>query len=242
MELDNSSGSSSNYLAYNEYNIFDNRITRNLQELISERSIEQKVYLDVFNKIREKLFVMSESDDIELTESDVSEFTKKYNITQSQETINGLKQKTAELYLKKTEQEIIVQERRKLFETFCTNISKSLQSIDGITQGQATEKDKQLRDVLEERIDWYYSKLELDTLIDEEYRLKSEFHFVKTSLQELSSIHVSVLCSICMENQVSWYIDPCGHTLCETCKTRSHNKLTCHYCRAPRIKFNRLYL
>lgn len=239
--MDNSSSGSS-YLAYNDYNIIDNRITRNLQELLSERDTEKKVYHGIFDKIREKLFVMSESDDIELTDSDISTFTKKYNITQSQEAINSLKQKTAELYLKKTEHEIVVQERRKLFETFCTNISKSLHSIDGITQGEATEKDQQLRDVLEERIDWYYAKLELNELIDEEYRLKSEFHFVKTSLQELSSIHPSVLCSICMENQISWYIDPCGHTLCETCKTKTQNKLTCHYCRTPRFKFNRLYL
>ena len=86
--MDNSSNGSS-YLAYNDYNILDNRITRNLQELLSERNSEQKVYQGIFDKIREKLFIMSESDDIELTDSDVSTFTKKYNITQSQEAING---------------------------------------------------------------------------------------------------------------------------------------------------------
>jgi hypothetical protein len=242
MDIGGGGSSSGSYSPYNDYNILDNRITRNLQELISERGGEQKAYDNVFKKIREKLFVISEGDDIDLTETDKLAFTKKYNLTQSQTTINDLKQKIAELYLKKTEHEIVVEERRKLFETFCVNISNSLQSIDGITQGELTAQDQQLRDVLEERIDWYYSKLELDKLIDQEYHLKSEFHFVKKTLQELSAIHPSVLCSICMENQIDWFIDPCGHTLCETCKTRTQNKLLCHYCRTPRIKFNRLYL
>ena len=242
MDIGGGGSSSGSYSPYNDYNIHDNRITRNLQELISERGCEQKAYDNVFRKIREKLFVISEGDDIDLTETDKLAFTKKYNLTQSQTTINDLKQKIAELYLKKTEHEIVVEERRKLFETFCVNISNSLQSIDGITQGELTAQDQQLRDVLEERIDWYYSKVELDKLIDQEYHLKSEFHFVKKTLQELSAIHPSVLCSICMENQIDWFIDPCGHTLCETCKTRTQNKLLCHYCRTPRIKFNRLYL
>jgi len=51
--MDNSSSSSS-YLPYNDYNILDNRITRNLQELISERDGEKKVYHGIFDKIREK--------------------------------------------------------------------------------------------------------------------------------------------------------------------------------------------
>ena len=232
------------YAPYHEFSLTPNdiRITRNFEELVTERCQDDKIYNSVFEKIREKLFISSESDDIELTELDKLTFNKKYNITESQNVISKLKLEIAKLYVSRTEHELIIQEKRKLFDTFCLNIQNSIKSISDITYNDCSEEDIKLQALLNERIDWYYTSLNLEKLIDEEYRLKSEFYYLKTTLIELSALQSPILCSICMENQISWFIDPCGHTLCDGCKTKSMNLENCHYCRAVRTKFNRLYI
>ena len=232
----------------NEFNTrtFEELSTRNFNDLVTERGTEyeKRVYSDIFEKIREKLFISSEADDIELTDSDKKIFNEKYKISSTQETINEIKREIAQLYVKKTEHEILIQERRKLFDVFCTNISNSITSINNINANVkiVSEKDTTLKDLLNDRIDWYYAKLDLDNLVNQEYSIKSEFYFLKQTLQELSSISPGTICSICMENQVSWFIDPCGHTLCENCKIKTISLNNCHYCRATRTKFNKLYL
>jgi hypothetical protein len=239
-----SSSENSMYASYHEFSLTpnDTRITRNFEELITERGQDDKIYNSVFEKIKEKLFISSESDDIELTELDKLTFNKKYNVTESQNVISKLKLEIAKLYIKQTEHELIIQEKRKLFETFCLNISNTIKSISDITYNESTEEDVKLQTLLNERIDWYYKSLNLEKLIDEEYSIKSEFYYLKTTLIELSALQSPILCSICMENQISWFIDPCGHTLCDGCKTKSMNLDRCHYCRSTRTKFNRLYI
>ena len=239
-----SSSENSMYASYHEFSLTpnDTRITRNFEELITERGHDDKIYNSVFEKIKEKLFISSESDDIELTELDKLTFNKKYNVTESQNVISKLKLEIAKLYIKQTEHELIIQEKRKLFETFCLNISNTIKSISDITYNESSEEDLKLQTLLNERIDWYYNTLNLEKLIDEEYSIKSEFYYLKTTLIELSALQSPILCSICMENQISWFIDPCGHTLCDSCKTKSMNLQTCHYCRSTRTKFNKLYI
>ena len=239
-----SSSENSLYASYHEFSLTsnDSRITRNFEELVTERGKDDKIYNSVFEKIKEKLFISSESDDIELTELDKLTFNKKYNITESQNVISKLKLEIAKLYIKQTEHELIIQEKRKLFETFCLNISNTIKSIADITYNESSEEDLKLQTLLNERIDWYYNTLNLEKLIDREYSIKSEFYYLKTTLIELSALQSPVLCSICMENQITWFIDPCGHTLCDGCKTKSMNLDRCHYCRSLKTKFNKLYI
>ena len=125
-----SSSENSLYASYHEFSLTpnDSRITRNFEELVTERGKDDKIYNSVFEKIKEKLFISSESDDIELTELDKLTFNKKYNITESQNVISKLKLEIAKLYIKQTEHELIIQEKRKLFETFCLNISNVIKT------------------------------------------------------------------------------------------------------------------
>ena len=222
----------------------DTRVSRNFDELITERGensfFSDKIYQSVFDKIQQKLFICSELDDVHLTEADEALYSFKYDISEKQESINTLKQDIAKMYIKKTEHEILIQERKKLFETFCTNIRASISSIQAISDN--CENDTNLSNLLNERIEWYYNKLELDKLVDIDYQIKSEFYFLKKTIKELSGINSVVLCSICMENQIAWFIDPCGHTLCEGCKIKTNSAHNCHYCRTLRTKFNRLYI
>ena len=123
----------SNYFSpYREINNFsDTRTSRNYEELINEREDEHSdfaIYQPVFDKIKEKIFIISEGDDIEISETDTIIFENKYNLKESKNTIKNLKANVAIIYLKKTEHEILIQERRKMFETFSVNVSNTLQS------------------------------------------------------------------------------------------------------------------
>ena len=200
---------------------------------------EPSVFSDVFTNIKEKIFLSSECDDIELTVSENQEYEAKYNVPYT--SISDLKKNITHFYTKKIEFSLLIEERRRLFNTFCNNISNSINCINDITKEDCSIQDHKLKDLLNDRIDWYYKKLDIDNLIDTEYSIKSEFHFLKKTLIELSEINPTI-CMICMEKQISWFIDPCGHTLCTDCKLRTDNSSSCHYCRALKNKLNRLYL
>ena len=197
------------------------------------------VYSDVFTNIKEKIFLSSECDDIELTVLENKEFEAKYNVPYT--SISDLKKNIIQFYTKKIEFSLLIEERRRLFNTFCNNISNSISSINDIIKEKCSQQDTNLKDLLNDRIEWYYKKLDIDKLINIEYSIKSEFHFLKKALIELSEINPTI-CMICMEKQISWFIDPCGHTLCTDCKLRTDKTISCHYCRALKNKLNRLYL
>jgi Zinc finger, C3HC4 type (RING finger) len=235
-----------NYLAFNENNSNssfihtrtpDPRTNRDLFDLLDERDsfYERGIYNSVFDKISEKLFVCSETE-IDLSEPEYKELELKYNVLKTQENISKLKRDIA-----KIEHELLLEERMRLYDTFCNNILNTVKSIADITKQNLSEKDSHLQDILNDRIEWYYKELDIDNLVKIDQGIKSEFHFLKKILTELSGLHPTV-CSICMENQISWYIDPCGHTLCTECKLKTENNRSCHYCRTDRTKFNRLYL
>jgi len=232
-------------------------MTRNYEQIITERG-EMDLnltlnYSNVYDKIREKLFVCSESQDIELDDSQQSEFDLKYNIKQTTNIINKFKENISKVYLKKIEHSIIIQERRRLYFNFCESIGNSIKSINDITKFQQmdnqnsslpklTEKDNQLIGILQERIEWFYRELDIDNLINVECDINAELYYLKNKLAELSGVISPTICTICMENQVNWFIDPCGHTLCTNCKDKTENTINCHYCRTTKIKCCKIYL
>jgi len=75
--------------------------------------------------------------------------------------------------------------------------------------------------------------------------IASELNKTKQSLQQLQeafcihkwckSYHV---CPICLTNEVTLYINPCGHTFCNTCMTRDY----CDLCRCRVISKGKLYI
>lgn len=48
---------------------------------------------------------------------------------------------------------------------------------------------------------------------------KNYLKYLKT-LSLINNLNVGNLCSICIQNNVTTYYNPCGHTTCETCKER----------------------
>ena len=59
-----------------------------------------------------------------------------------------------------------------------------------------------------------------------------EYSYLKNILTDISSILPSGICRICLESEVTYFIDPCGHTICGLCKELSKSLTTCHTCRA----------
>lgn len=233
------------YYTFNDRYSSENRMTRNFEELVTERGelefgeVQSEFrFENLFNNIKDKIFSCSEGDDIDLSEEQRKSFEEKFNIKKSSETIKDLKQKISELYFKKIEHSVMIEERRRLFKTFTKNLSTILCIIGEM---KPLEEDTELKRLLEKRIDAYYEELELEKLIEREYNLNSEFQFLRKTLIELSQISLTQ-CTVCLDRNVSWFIDPCGHTLCEECKDRTDSCKNCHYCRAKRTKFSRLYL
>lgn len=199
---------------------------------------DDNFYSSIFEKIREKLNVGV--DDFGIPEDINKELSLKYHIEKTDSVITKFKADIVRIYLLKTENEIKLQEQRKLFEQFCNFISKSITSINNITGENETEKDTQLKELLNDRIDCYYSQLGIDELIKLQLEYNLEFNFLKHTIASFSVLHPTT-CTICMENQVMWFNDPCGHTLCGSCEIKLNKKKSCHYCRAEKIQTRRLY-
>jgi hypothetical protein len=224
----------------------DTRTTRNFEQFITERNEyfptpTNSAFHEVFENMKTKQFCLAEDDDIDLTSEEIKNYKNKYDTDTTQSVIEKLKKNIVGMYTQKIENSIVIEERRRLFNTFCVNISNSINSINEITT-VSNDKDNKLKELLNDRIDWYYKQLDIDTLIEQEYQLKSEFHFLKTTLAQLSSISTPGVCPVCIENQVMWFIDPCGHTICDDCKRKTERLPKCHLCRSRKNQLNRLFL
>ena len=225
----------------NESNNFQ-RFNRNFEMIITERGedcLENNplIFSDIFEKIREKIFILGDCD-IDLTNADKIKYAEKYKIPETNNVINNLKKNIVLLYNKKIELEIEIENKTKIYNDFLMNINSLITSINGIEH----EDNKQLNILLKNKIDWYYNYLNLDKLISEQFDIISEFSYLKSTIKNFNSISISSICAICLEKQVSWFIDPCGHAVCDDCKTKSEPSIYCHYCRNKKTKYNRLYL
>ena len=222
------------------------RFDRTFEQLITERgdnfnennfNFNDNTFNEIFEKIKEKIFILGDCD-IELIESDIKKYSKKYETEDINKIINNLKKNIVLLYNKKIELEIEIENKTKIYNDFLMNINSLITNINEIHH----EDDKQLNTLLKNRIDWYYNYLNLDKLISEQFDIISEFSYLKSTIKNFNSISNTVICSICLEKQVSWFIDPCGHTICDDCKNKSEISANCHYCRHKKTKYNRLYL
>jgi len=223
----------------------ETRTTRNFEQLITERGEElskpvNSIYLNLYNEIKEKIFISSEGDDIDLVSIQEQKYEKKYNTKETSEKLTKIKEQIGFFYVKKTEHSILLEERRRHFNTFCNTIIETIKHIEDMKK-EPSEEESQLICLLRKRIDWYYNELELEKLMEMEYEINSEFFFLKKTIIELSNLNPTI-CPVCMEHQISWFIDPCGHTICNDCKKKTEKGSNCHYCRTPKMKYNRLYL
>ena len=223
----------------------DPRVGRNFESLIMERNGNQEendrsLYNHVFSQIKNKLFSLNESEPEEpLTQEQIDLYEKKYYTADLGKSINRVKKLLVDNFNKKIEIEIKIEDRKALFEEFCNNINSSLKSINSFCE--SSEKDIELKNLLSERIDWYYSKLDLDSLKKEYSEILNEYSFFKNLLRSITDISPCGICQICMENQVGYFTDPCGHTMCYNCNLKLKSPL-CPFCRTNISSFKKMYL
>ena len=219
------------------------RFDRTFEQLITERGENNSfegnicIFNEIFEKIKEKIFILGDCD-FELIESDRKKYSKKYEIEHINIIIYNFKKNIVLLYNKKIELEIEIENKTKIYNDFLMNINSLITNINEIHH----EDDQQLKTLLKNRIDWYYNYLNLDKLISEQFDVISEFNFLKSTIKNFNSISNSSICAICLEKQVTWFIDPCGHAVCDDCKNKTEQAINCHYCRNRKTKYNRLYL
>lgn len=223
-------------------NIQDN--FRTFEELITERGESFVVnhanttldYNKLFDKIKSKLCQIDRTYDVDLNLFNCPS-VKKYT-----EDILSLKRETCDAYLDYIKAESDLTIAREKYTLFCENIRSCIDSIR--FSALVDQDDITVRDILEKKVENYYTTLNIDKLI-ENYNNKNEiFEKVKYKINLITgTILPTTICQICIENQVDFFVDPCGHTICKTCKEMVENKSNnCHYCRTSRKGYKRLYL
>lgn len=258
--------SGSNYAAFDESEISTGG-TRFLGVELNERSlINIRVQMDDFLNERSKIDSFEERKNFEyynlIFEKIKEKLTKIESISPSNtcyfgdimdmpevvecnEIFNKLKKSTCEVYIHFEQCEQKLNEAKHKYTTFCDTFKEMIQIVDCCGKSNETETDTTLKQLLQTKIDSYYHNLELDKLINEYEESLKQFKLVKYKLSTIfGSIIPSTSCQICLENQVEYFLDPCGHTLCGKCKLTCENtrSTNCHYCRTKRNSFKKLFL
>ena len=226
-----------------------------IDRLISERAMEEynfhysidsqnnnnNMYNGIFSLIRNKLFIINDSEnDINPNIDPVllEEIKNKYSFNNSSNTLTDFKRKVVVLHNKKIETEIIFSNNTKEYTKFTDNILSLVNTIKEFD----TSGDEVLIQLLTDKIQWYYSELKLESLKETKESLEKEYRIIKELLSEFAGFLPATACQICLENQINYFTDPCGHTICTDCMEKSKGVRKCHFCRGSITSFKRLYL
>lgn len=225
------------------FNFTDNRINRNFQMFVTERSQIENGYSELFREIKSKMYSAS-SDECALTNEQTEIFNKKYSTSLELKTnIDTIKKLIVEFHDKKHKLECDLEERQKKYQLFSESILNSVKYMHDITSSTSeTSEDSQLKEILLNRINWYYSQLKIDSLKQEYSEVVQEYSYLKGIINQISTVMPCGICQICLDQQVCFFIDPCGHTLCGKCKDAIRNNTTCSFCRVKTNKFLKMYL
>lgn len=218
---------------------FDAYITER-ESFLSVNNNNTNLYNRIFSTIRNKIFIMNEEENVQLDPDLVQEFKHKYSMEYSTSFINEFKAKVVLLYNRKLEINITFEEHKRMYSQFTENIMTLTKNISETNNNSA--EDEQLIELLTMKIEWYYNKLNLDSLKKEIDSINQEYEFVKALLAEFAGFIPATICQICLERQIGYFIDECGHTLCSECMDKSKGIRKCHFCRKTINSFKRLYL
>lgn len=113
-------------------------------------------------------------------------------------------------------------------------LDKTYQKIIGFCDLPVNEDTEKLA----ESIEVYIKKIMEENMIEKEYKETVEAYRKFASLKEMIHFFRFIdlqdkepLCSICLNESVSFVLTPCGHTLCGTCMKRQSSM--CYMCRTP---------
>jgi hypothetical protein len=190
-------------------------------------------YNTIFEKIKIKLFQMNIDTGIDISDCPI--------INKYRDDFQELKKNVCDIYLDYMESECELNKAKEKYKTFCEGIKNCIYFINNT--GTVDKNDITIKKLLEEKIENYYEKLNINNLIKKFDEKRLEFEKTKYKISTIAGcILPTTICQICLENQVEYFIDPCGHTICKTCKTIYENKSEyCHYCRTKKNVYKRVY-
>jgi len=218
-------------------------ISRTFEELITERgdlninfTNDSKNFVDyttLFDNIKEKLFKINNVKEIDITNcEDIKKFREDYH---------NLKKTICNVYMDLMDAETKLNEAKEKYTTFCESIKNCIHFVHN--SGTEDENDLLIKNILEKKTDTYYISLNIEQLIKNFEKSYHEFEKLKCKITIISgTILPSTICQICLEHQVEYFIDPCGHTICKHCKIICEQLTDCHYCRTNKKGYKRLYL
>lgn len=222
------------------------RVNRNYEALMLERnqevnSVENNMYNKIFNEIKNKLLIISDDNTESVSESTKNEYLEKNFLTGVHGNINKLKKIIVETHNKKIELDILFNEASIKFKKFSDLVIATVNIIKESSKPDDSD-DIQLCDLLMNKIGKYFLFLDLENLTKSVNSINKEYLCIKNLFYELSGTLPATVCQICLENQINYFIDPCGHTICTYCKEKRPGLQKCHFCRANISTFKRLYL
>lgn len=231
-----------NYAPFNEDYVQENFVSdvsdflssRTFQDIRIDREIQHGDkdidYNALFNKIHGKLFKNEENLDCPL-EDEYKKYVDMYY---------QLKKEMCDIFLEYNSCEKKYEENDKKFKSFCESIKNSIFLIQQIGLGDSD--DKMLIDILSKKIDQYHSLLEIDKLESDFKFISNKYSAIKKNVYHIRETFFkdAATCSICTTDMVEYFIDPCGHTICGSCKDKCTSS-TCHYCRTKRKAFRKLF-
>jgi hypothetical protein len=243
--------STNSYAPFNENNNETySSVNRTFEELISERG-DLNIYFSntsntsntsglsidyntLFEKIKTKLLRIDTISDIDITNCPI--------INKYREDFLALKKNICDIYLDYMKSETELNEAKEKYTTFCESIKNCVHFIH--KTGTADENDILIKEMLEKKIEDYYEKLNISFLIQNFDEKRLDFEKTKYKISTITgALLPTTICQICLENQVDYFVDPCGHTICKTCKNTCENKSkNCHYCRTVKNGYKRLYI
>jgi hypothetical protein len=225
----------------------ESRINRNYEVLIAERNqelsentelITNNLYNKIFNEIKNKLLIISDDNTETISESIKKDFLESHNLMGIQEVINKLKKVIVEIHNKKIELDITRNEACLKFKKFSDLVIATV----NIIKESSEPDDKKLSELLMDKIGRYFLLLDLENLNNSVNSVNKEYLSIKQLFLELSGMIPATVCQICLENQINFFMDPCGHTICTYCKEKRPGLQKCHFCRSNISTFKRLYL
>jgi len=166
-------------------------------------------------------------------------------ITSTMEIFEKQQHKVLQIEKKMEKSYDMVRNDFKKIDDFSSFISKIDSKYNGINNKKLTESILEICESIQKESDNLDIKQEYQK---ELYILQYLFHnFIK----KINQGNIGSTCTLCLQNQVDTFLEPCGHTACSGCiekfskkpvnRIESFNNDNCFICRQKVFKFHKLY-
>ena len=147
---------------------------------------------------------------------------------------------------------------KKYYTDLClaeSTLSKHLEIVDSVNTSclefinklatnlndEISEEDTKLKEIVTQKIKQLHDQHQIEKLKKERNTALKKFSLLKETLCHVKDLSMLQVCPLCWDKQVTHFLIPCGHVLCEDCKEKQFPHIPCSYCRAKPTKFGKLF-